>query len=438
MKDFIDLVDITVESGSGGDGIVGWRREKFVPRGGPAGGDGGNGGSIILKATKSLNTLLQFKYKRNFKANNGDNGQQSRKSGKFGEDLIISVPVGTTIYRKMPTQTEYTLIGDLQKEGDSITVAQGGKGGRGNQHFATSTHQSPHFCEPGRAGKTYDIRLELKLLAHIGLIGLPNAGKSTLLSRLSAAKPKIADYPFTTLVPNLGILKLNDDFSLTLADIPGLISGASHGIGLGFNFLRHIQRTKALFHLIDLTQAEYGGIELLKENYSTIIQELEAFNPEILNKKEILIFTKTDSCLETLEPEIRDTFPEKDIFFISAVSGAGLEPLKQYLIDNLDLFLTEEENNPEFDSNTDQEESSTIQVFYNDELGVFQIESEYVEGLVRVTTFTKIESVNYLYLRLKQLGVLEKLESLNIQSGDTILVGDREMTWSEFADYNLI
>jgi GTP-binding protein len=246
---FVDYVKIHVKAGDGGRGCVSFRREKYVPRGGPDGGDGGRGGHIILKATKELNTLLDLKYQREYKAERGEHGKGSNKHGRNGEDKIIFVPVGTLVKE---AETE-TVIADLDYDGKEVIVAKGGRGGLGNSHFATATRQAPKFAQPGEKGAEKQLILELKLLADVGFIGLPNAGKSTLISLISSAKPKIADYPFTTLVPNLGVVKLEDFRSFVVADIPGLIKGAHRGAGLGFQFLRHVERTSILLHLVDVS-----------------------------------------------------------------------------------------------------------------------------------------------------------------------------------------
>ncbi len=427
MKHFIDLVEIHVESGRGGDGIVAWRREKFVPFGGPAGGDGGKGGSIFLQADNSVNTLLSFRYKNIFKANDGKNGGGSNKSGHSAEDIIIKVPLGTNIYKKQ--NNEKILIGDLKNHNQEFLVARGGKGGRGNQHFATATRQAPHFCEPGEDGETYDLILELKLIADIGIIGLPNAGKSSLISRLSACKPKIADYPFTTLVPNLGILKLPDNRSITIADIPGLIKGASEGHGLGFQFLRHAERTKALIHLVDCLIQD---LEIIKENIKIIEDELKAYKESFNKKERILVFNKIDSCEEEFLEELKKTYPES--LFISAITGEGLDKLIAY-IQGFD-FKEEEILIIPFQENENENENFIID--FEKESRVFKIKSLKVEALLRVVNFQSFDSVNNLYIQLKKLGVLNELERLGIQSGDTVLIGNKEMIWSEFAENNLI
>ncbi len=247
---FIDEAAITVAAGNGGDGLVAWRREKYIPKGGPAGGDGGHGGSVYLEATPELSTLVEFRFKRQFAADSGKPGGTSNKSGRSGEDLVIRVPVGTIVYRR-PEGEDEAFLTDLHADGERILVAKGGRGGLGNQHFATSTRQAPRFAEKGEPGERFTVRLELRLLADCGIVGLPNAGKSTLLSVVSAARPKIADYPFTTLEPQLGVVRVSDEESFVMVDVPGLIEGAHLGAGLGDQFLRHVERTRVLVHLLD-------------------------------------------------------------------------------------------------------------------------------------------------------------------------------------------
>ncbi len=318
---FIDYATIFVKAGRGGNGIVSFRREKYVPKGGPDGGNGGDGGNIIIKANKHLNTLLDFKYKKHYKAGNGENGKSSNKYGKKGEDIVISVPVGTIV---KDAETGKVLI-DLIKDKQEIIIAHGGKGGRGNAEFATSTNQAPRFAEQGKEGEEKKIELELKLIADVGLVGFPNAGKSTLISVISAAKPKIADYPFTTLVPNLGIVKVDEFKSFVVADMPGLIEGAHLGKGLGIQFLRHIERTRVLAFLIDCT------IKNPKENLKILRQELKLFKKELLKKPQLVVFTKIDLADEDLIKKIKkiklNDKQIKAIHYISAVTHTGIDNL---------------------------------------------------------------------------------------------------------------
>jgi len=318
---FIDYAKILIKSGDGGKGIIAFHREKFVPKGGPDGGNGGRGGDVIFVSDSHLNTLLDFKYRRNYQAENGDAGGNKRMSGKDGEDLTIRVPTGTAIKDSVSNE----VIADLDKPEMKVIIARGGKGGRGNIEFATSTNQTPRFAEDGKPGEELEIILELKLIADVGLVGFPNVGKSTLISVISAAKPKIADYPFTTLIPNLGIVKVGDYKSFTVADIPGLIEGASDGKGLGIQFLRHVERTDLLVFLIESTSTDP------KKDYKTLLTELTKYNPEMKAKDKIICFSKCD----ILSPEDRKElekvkFGDKKntpILFISSITHESIDKL---------------------------------------------------------------------------------------------------------------
>ncbi|WP_203473743.1 GTPase ObgE [Dissulfurispira thermophila] len=324
---FIDYVKIYVKAGDGGRGCVSFRREKYVPRGGPDGGDGGKGGDIIIKATKELNTLLDLRYQREYKAQRGEHGKGSNKHGKDGESRIIMVPVGTLIKNK---ETE-EIIADLDYDGAEIIVAKGGRGGLGNAHFATPTRQAPKFAQPGEKGEEKWLVLELKLLADVGLIGLPNAGKSTLISVISSAKPKIADYPFTTLVPNLGVVKMEDFRSFVVADIPGLIEGAHKGAGLGFQFLRHIERTSILLHLVDVSDILTTDPV---EDFEKINRELVLYSPKLLNKPMAVAGTKIDMAHDKIRLNRLEEYCKNkriDFFPVSSVTGEGVKELVIYL-----------------------------------------------------------------------------------------------------------
>ena len=324
---FVDKAKIHVKAGDGGNGCVAWRREKFVPLGGPAGGNGGKGGDVILKADSRLQTLMDFKHKIHFKAERGQHGSGSNKHGKAGEDLIIKVPVGTVVKDAETGE----IIADLTKEGQEVVVAKGGKGGKGNAAFKTSTNQAPDYAEEGEKGEEKWIELELKLLADVGIIGFPNAGKSTLISVLSNAKPKIADYPFTTLSPVLGVVKLDIGKSLVLADIPGLIEGASQGAGLGHEFLRHIERTKFLLHVIDIS--DFREREPL-EAFEIINKEMEQYSPELTKKPQIVVGNKIDILSDKEEIDrLKKAFKEKGYKFIpvSLATKEGIDELKKAL-----------------------------------------------------------------------------------------------------------
>ncbi len=324
---FVDYTKIYVKAGDGGRGCVAFRREKYVPRGGPSGGDGGRGGHIIFRASRELNTLLDLRYQREYRAKRGQHGMGKKMHGKDGEDRIIPVPVGTVI---KDADTEEVLA-DLDSEGAETIIAKAGRGGQGNAHFATPTRQAPKFAQPGEEGEEKNLVIELKLLADIGLIGLPNAGKSTLISVISSARPKIADYPFTTLTPNLGVVKLKDFRSFVVADIPGLIEGAHKGAGLGFQFLRHVERTSMLLHLVDASDMpETDPVEDLKK----INKELELYSSKLLKKTQAVVGTKTDIAIEKKRlRKLAKYCKSKNIEFfpVSAATGKGIKELLVYL-----------------------------------------------------------------------------------------------------------
>jgi len=323
---FVDEVDTHVEAGHGGRGCLAFRREKFVPRGGPSGGDGGHGGSVYLIASPHVNTLIHFRFHPEFEAQRGQHGEGSNRTGHGGDDLDLAVPIGTLAYEK--TQTgEYRLLADLSEEGQRVLVAKGGRGGMGNARFATSTNRAPRKVQPGEDGEVKDLRLELKLLADVGLVGFPNAGKSTLIARISAARPKIADYPFTTLVPNLGVVGLSDDRSFVVADVPGLIEGAHRGLGLGHQFLRHLERTKVLVHLVDVSSATgrdpVSDLEIVR-------RELELFQPTLAAKPQIVAANKIDAVDdESRVAALAKRAAELNLPFykVSAATGAGIPDL---------------------------------------------------------------------------------------------------------------
>jgi GTP-binding protein len=328
---FIDQAKIEVEAGKGGDGIVAFRREKYVPAGGPAGGNGGKGGSVLLVARENLQTLLDFRYNHRFQAENGSRGGPNNCTGANGKDLIIEVPCGTVAYNAETDE----ILGDLVEPGQTLLVALGGKGGLGNKYFLSNRNRAPEYALPGLAGEIKSLRLELKLLAEVGIIGLPNAGKSTLISALSAARPKIADYPFTTLIPNLGVVRKPSGDGTVFADIPGLIEGASQGAGLGHDFLRHIERTRVLLHLIDATSDDVVA------DYNTIQEELQAYGRGLVERPQLLALSKIDAVdretkdLEALATQLNH-LSYSPVFLISAVTRAGLEPMLQHIWSILD------------------------------------------------------------------------------------------------------
>ncbi|HSA78812.1 MAG TPA: GTPase ObgE [Nitrospirota bacterium] len=331
MSNFIDRVKINVKAGHGGRGCVSFRREAYVPRGGPDGGDGGKGGDIIIRADSQLGTLIDLRYQQNYFAKNGEQGRGKQQSGADADNIVIRVPVGTLVY---DTET-HGLIIDLDADGMEFTAAKGGRGGKGNAFFKTATHQAPRFAQPGETGEELTLFLELKLLADVGLVGFPNAGKSTLISRISAAKPKIADYPFTTLTPVLGVVKPEGRKSFVVADIPGLIENAHKGAGLGFEFLRHVERTSILLHMVDVSGMVPGEPV---ENFKKINAELELYSKELMNKYMAVAATKLDAAdpekLEILERHCREAGYR--FFPISAVTGEGLETLVNFLANTVE------------------------------------------------------------------------------------------------------
>ena len=327
---FVDEVDIHVSAGSGGNGCLSFRREKYVPRGGPDGGDGGGGGSVFIVATPTKNTLVDFRFHPEFQAKNGQHGQGSNRTGSTSHDLEIAVPVGTVVFEKRG-DGEMTPLADLSHEGDRVLVAKGGRGGRGNARFVSSTNRAPRRTEPGEAGEEKFLRLQLKLIADVGLVGFPNAGKSTLISRISAARPKIADYPFTTLTPNLGVVTLSNDRSFVVADVPGLIEGAHEGHGLGDRFLRHIERTKVLLHVVDISSV--SGRDPV-EDLDIIRRELRLYDPKVAAKPQIVAANKMDALddparAQALEKHVRTL--KLPFYRISGVTGEGVDALLEAL-----------------------------------------------------------------------------------------------------------
>ena len=332
---FVDEVKIQVKAGDGGRGCLSFRREKFIPRGGPDGGDGGNGGDVYLQVEDGLSTLLDYRYNAHYKAQNGAHGMGKNRHGKNGESLTLMVPPGTLVYDNDSGE----LLADMTRSGEKTKLLQGGIGGRGNARFATSTNRAPRHAQPGMPGECLNIRLELKLLADVGLVGMPNAGKSTLIRAISAARPKVADYPFTTLVPNLGVVPYAGYKSFVVADIPGLIAGASEGQGLGTRFLRHIERTDLFLHLVDLSAAEIDECEDFLHNFNLINRELEQHDPELAQKPQIVVLSKNDITeVRERAQKAKPVFEQQgfEVFCISAVSNEGLKDLVQAVGERLD------------------------------------------------------------------------------------------------------
>lgn len=421
---FLDKVKIKVISGAGGNGMVAWRREKFEDKGGPAGGDGGKGGDVYIIADENLNTLLDFRYKSRFIAENGINGRNKNQHGRCGKDLYLHVPVGT-IVKDLKTGKN---IADLKHHHDKALLAKGGRGGRGNSRFTSSIKRAPQFCEPGESGIERDLELELKLIADIGLLGMPNAGKSTLISTISAAKPKIADYPFTTLVPNLGVVQKPNGESFVVADIPGLIEGASTGVGLGHDFLRHVERTKFLLHIVDMLEPHPY------KNYQTINNELKKYSPRLGEAYQIIVLNKADSVDDERIEEIKKEFKKenKDIFVISAATKQGLNDLLNLIykkIDEIEAPQIEIEIDEDFGA-TDNDDSA-FEVIFDKKANAYFVLGGKVERLAQVTDERNVEQLFRFQNILTAMGVFEKLKQMDIKDGDTVVVGN-----IEFAYYN--
>lgn len=418
---FADRAKIYIRSGKGGDGHVSFRREKYVPNGGPDGGDGGHGGSVIFEVDEGLNTLTDFRHIRKYCAEDGEQGKKKNCRGKNGEDIIIKVPEGTVI-KEFETGR---IIADMSGDNRRQVILSGGKGGNGNQHYATSTMQAPKYAQPGQPSKELELFLELKVIADVGLVGFPNVGKSTLLSRVTNARPKIANYHFTTLNPNLGVVDLDGGKGFVIADIPGLIEGASEGIGLGHEFLRHIERTKVLIHLVDAASTE--GRDPIEDIYA-INKELEAYNEEIAHRPQIIAANKIDAIYseESEDPiqKIRDEFEPKGIkvFPISAVSGRGLKEVLYYVSD----LLSEIDEPPtvfeaEFNPDTDiviGNEPYTVE--YDDKENEYVVEGPRIEKMLGYTNLESEKGFKFFQGFLKDNGILEELEALGIQEGDTV------------------
>ncbi|MGE4443792.1 MAG: GTPase ObgE [Candidatus Altimarinota bacterium] len=408
---FIDEVKVTLIAGKGGDGVVTWRREKYIPKGGPRGGNGGSGGNVYLQTTSNINTLSDFRHKKILKAQEGQKGGTNLMQGAGGEDLIIYVPVGTIVKN---AQTENVII-DLSENNTKFLICQGGRGGFGNAHFTTSTRQAPSFAEIGDIGEEIEVILELKLVADIGIIGVPSAGKSTLIGNVTNVKPKIGDYPFTTLTPNLGVLD-HKGKSLVLEDVPGLIPGASEGKGLGIEFLKHIERTKVLLHLLDLYR-----LDQVLEDYENIRYELGAFSPDLAKKEEIIVFSKGDlldkEMKDFIVEEFSKRFNKKKVFVISAATGEGIEKLKDYLIDNFSTSVVEHEQikfiNQEELRVIDLkqvEDPKNVELEYMGDY-LFKASGKRLEQIVRMTDFSNDEAVMRVYDVLDKLGVIKKVEA---------------------------
>lgn len=423
---FTDYVKIIAKAGDGGNGAVSFRREKYVASGGPDGGDGGKGGDVYFFVDQDSNTLVDFRFKKKFKAENGKNGEGNHRYGKSGEDLHIGVPRGTII----KDAASGLVLADLSEINQEELILPGGRGGKGNSHFATSTRQAPRFSQDGEKGIEKELILELKLLADVGLVGFPNVGKSTFLSRTTSATPKIANYHFTTLEPNLGVVKLKQGDSFVIADIPGIIEGASEGTGLGLQFLRHIERTRLLLHVIDVSGME-GRNPI--DDFNTINAELKKYSEKLANRKQIIVANKIDSMQdETLYKELEKMAKEKniEIYKISAVTGAGIEDLLTYVAEVLKTLPKEDivevvGGNKVY--TLDEEEPFTIVK----EDGIFIVDGPGVQKIMRRVNLEDNESMYYFQKCLDQLGVNQSLKEAGVKEGDTVKVVDWELEWMD-------
>lgn len=422
---FSDKVRIFIKSGKGGDGHVSFRRELYVPAGGPDGGNGGHGGDIIFQVDKGLNTLGDFRHNSKYIAQSGEEGGKKRCTGKNGEDLIIKVPEGTVIYDDESGKVIADMSGDNMKE----TILKGGRGGKGNMNYATATMQAPQYAQPGQEAKELWVRLELKCIADVGLVGFPNVGKSTFLSRVTNARPKIANYHFTTLNPNLGVVDIDGGKGFVIADIPGLIEGASEGVGLGHQFLRHIERTKVIIHIVDAASTE--GRDPIAD-IKAINAELEAYNPVLLKRPQVIAANKIDAIYDdgsgtnpvelikaAFEPEGIKVYP------ISAVTGQGVKELLyavRELLDNFpdDVVIFEKE----FDVDELLDNSDDNYNVYIDENGVFIVEGERIDKMLGYTNLESEKGFNFFQKFMKSSGAIDRLEELGIEEGDTVRVGD--------------
>lgn len=418
---FIDKAKIKISSGKGGNGVVAWRREKFVDKGGPAGGDGGKGGSVYLIADEGLSTLLDFTYRSIFKADNGENGFKKSMHGKSAKDLYLKVPVGT-IVKDLKTDS---IIADLTHNKQTVLVAKGGRGGRGNTHFCTPQNRAPQYCEPGEPGIERNLQLELKLIADVGLLGLPNAGKSTFISRMSSAKPKIADYPFTTIIPNLGVVRKSTGDGYVIADIPGLIEGASEGVGLGHDFLRHVERCRFLLHIVDGTEEDPIN------NYKIINKELEKYSVKLAKLFQIVAINKIDAIEPERLEELKQAFQKLgvEVFCISAVTGENLDSLKHELENKVNTI-----EKPTTDVIVEEDLEAT-----NNDDGWWEVHkvnknTYVVDGgrIIRISQVTDSRSTEQV-IRFQNImismGIMDELKHQGVQNGDTIVVGKLELEY---------
>lgn len=425
---FVDKAEIKIISGKGGNGAVTFRHDPFVPEGGPDGGDGGNGGSIVFVADRNLRTLMDFKYKKKYQAENGQDGMKRKCFGKKGQDLIIKVPVGTLVIDKESGR----LMKDLCHDGDTLVAAKGGRGGKGNVHFKSSIRRAPNFAEAGGVAKERTVILELKFLADAGLVGFPNVGKSTLLSVSTSAKPKIAGYHFTTIDPNLGVVQLHNK-SFVMADIAGIIEGAHAGTGLGFRFLKHIERTKVLIHVIDVAGSE--GRDPI-DDYKKIMNELEQYDPALLKKPMLVVANKMDIVYDEEKLQEFLDFMEQEgrkVFCISAATNQGIRELLDetlYQIENYEAPEDEEIELFDFEADAYDPDYRKINA-YLDEDGVYVLEGKQLTKIFNSTNFEDMGSIRYLYNYILKQGGIEQLQELGLEEGDTVRINDFEFDYFE-------
>ncbi len=418
---FIDRVKIYVQAGTGGNGTVAFRREAHVPKGGPSGGDGGRGGSVIFVATNSLSTLLDLRYYREYKAQNGEKGHAKKMHGADADDLVIRVPVGTCVY----DDDTGNIIADLTKDGQRAVIAKGGRGGRGNARFDSSRNPAPKICENGEPGEKFNLRVELKLLADVGLVGFPSVGKSTLLSVVSKARPQIADYHFTTIVPNLGVVQVKDGRSFVMADLPGLIEGASQGKGLGHQFLRHIERCRVIVHIIDMSGSE--GRDPY-EDYVTINKELGEYEYRLLERPQIIVANKMDGdeAEENLK-KFKEKLGDQKVFPIIAPIHEGIDAVLYAVADALetapDFFNQEEEQESVLYTYKEDEKPFTI---HNKGNGVWEVTGKKVERLVQMASFTTDDGFQRFALQIRNMGIDDALREAGCEDGDTVRLYDFE------------
>lgn len=433
---FVDRAKIYIKSGKGGDGAVTFRREPFVPEGGPDGGDGGRGGDVIFMADRNLRTLMDFKYKKKYEAESGQNGMKKKRFGKTGENLIIKVPLGTVII----DEASGLVMKDLTEDGESFVAAKGGRGGRGNTNFKNSVRQAPNFAEAGGAAKERNVILELKLIADVGLVGFPNVGKSSLLAVATSAQPKIANYHFTTIDPNLGVVKIYDS-SFVMADIAGIIEGASEGLGMGFKFLKHIERTKVLIHVVDVSGSE-GRNPI--DDFNKINKELEAYSPRILKKPQLVAANKIDMIDEDDPQYLEFKKYVEDlgykVFPMSAPLNLGVEEILGAALNELnrieqDPSLQEENTTDFFDFEAEDNDPTYRDIIcgYDEEEDVYTLSGKQLSKIFKSTNFNDMGSLRYLYKYIEKKGAIEQLKELGLEEGDIIRIEDYDLEyWDEF------